>query len=202
MSTSLRICDECGIEVTGLRVRGRCDPCYRRLLKGQKAEGVYTPLPSATSRPKPVAERFWRYVQKTETCWTWTGERARHGYGVLNIGERRVFAHRISYEMHIGSIPDGLIIDHLCRNTSCVNPDHLEAVTNRVNVLRGVGPSAKNAVKTHCLNGHEFTPTNTLRQPPNWLEGPDRRGCRECKRKRNRDAAQARRAKARKEANA
>lgn len=70
-------------------------------------------------------------------------------------------AHRVFYEHHVGPIPLGLTIDHLCKVTRCVNPDHLEPVTQRVNTLRGDGPSAVNARKTHCPHGHEYTPDNT-----------------------------------------
>ncbi len=63
-------------------------------------------------------------------------------------------AHRWIYQYMVGEIPEGWTIDHLCRNTSCVNPDHLEAVTHKENVLRGFGPTALNARKTHCKNGH------------------------------------------------
>lgn len=110
-----------------------------------------------------VEERFWAKVDKTETCWLWTAGRNRDGYGLFSSqrgGQRS--AHRIAYEWERGPIPDGLQIDHLCRVTSCVNPAHLEAVTGRVNMLRGFAPPAINARKTHCINGHEFTPENTF----------------------------------------
>lgn len=75
-----------------------------------------------------------------------------------------------------GAIPEGKVIDHLCRNGACVNPGHLEPVTVRENTLRGVGPSAVNAAKTHCLRGHQFTEENTYRPP----KEPHKRKCREC----------------------
>jgi hypothetical protein len=80
----------------------------------------------------------------------------------------------VAYELAIGPIPEGLTIDHLCRNRGCVNPAHLEAVTNRTNLLRGDGIAALNARKTHCKRGHEFTPENTYV----WREGT--RACRAC----------------------
>lgn len=94
-------------------------------------------------------------------CWVWLWCKDRAGYGRTILHKKQMLAHRAAYEILVGPIPAGLVIDHLCRNSSCVNPNHLEPVTDRVNILRGKGPSAKNALKTHCLHGHEFTPENT-----------------------------------------
>lgn len=161
--------------------------------------------------PDPaLAERLARRADKTDTCWTWTGETNGRGYGTLKVNGRRTLAHRASYEAHVGPIPEGLVLDHTCHDRnctaggacphrSCINPAHLEPVTNTVNILRGVGVGAVNAQKTHCVRGHEFTPENILRQPPNWPDGPDRRGCRTCRREQNREAMRTRRARARKE---
>ena len=81
----------------------------------------------------PVAERFWRFVDKTETCWLWTGGKSA-GYGRMRtVGRKMESAHRVSYAMHAGPIPVGLVIDHICRRTLCVNPQHLRAVTNKQN---------------------------------------------------------------------
>ncbi len=87
-----------------------------------------------------------------------------------------VYAHRAAYELYVGPIPEGLTIDHLCRNTLCVNPAHLEAVTMRENILRGTGPSAQAARKTHCLRGHPFDDGNTL------FRATGKRVCRACQR--------------------
>lgn len=104
-------------------------------------------------------------VRVTEDgCWEWTNYLERNGYARIWVNRRNVGAHRWSYEHHVGPIPDGLVIDHLCRNPPCVNPDHLEPVTPRENVLRGIAPQVareRNASLTHCKRGHEFTEDNT-----------------------------------------
>lgn len=108
-------------------------------------------------------------------CWEWAGRLTRDGYGRVRIGQNKVTgAHRASYQMTYGPIPDGLVIDHLCRVRHCVNPAHMEAVTPRINTLRGVGLQAINAAKTVCDNGHEYTPENTYTTPDG------RRDCRAC----------------------
>lgn len=96
-------------------------------------------------------------------CWEWTGGLGSAGYGRITFGGKRDGAHRVSYELYVGPIPAGLEIDHLCRNRKCVNPDHLEPVTRRVNLLRGETIAAKHAIKTHCMRGHLFDATNTIR---------------------------------------
>lgn len=83
------------------------------------------------------------------------------GYARIKVDGRVRLAHRVSYEAHKGPIPEGLTLDHLCRNRSCGNPDHLEPVPSGVNVLRGVGPTARNATKIECKNGHPFHSENT-----------------------------------------
>jgi hypothetical protein len=93
-------------------------------------------------------------------CWPWRGNLNSNGYGRLYVGIHRRAAHRIAYELLVGPIPEGLTLDHLCRNHACCNPAHLEPVTNRENIMRGDTIPAANARKTHCLHGHEFTPEN------------------------------------------
>lgn len=132
-----------------------------------------------------VEERFWANVEtdgpvpahrpELGPCWIWTGRPHVSGYGYLHVvgGARR--SNRLAYELLIGPIPEGLVVDHLCHNGDsscpsgyqcrhrlCVNPAHLEAVLNRVNILRGNNNAAKNAARTHCIYGHEFTADNTL----------------------------------------
>lgn len=108
--------------------------------------------------PRPPLERFERQSQLVDSgCIEWTGRIDRYGYGQFRPGGRettQMGAHRWAYEHHVGKIPKGLQIDHLCRNRKCVNPAHMEAVTPQVNALRSTSPAARNAQKTHCKNGH------------------------------------------------
>lgn len=97
-------------------------------------------------------------------CWIWTGARTGSGgYGHLSRSGRNVRAHRHVYNLLVGPIPEGLVLDHLCRVHNCVNPTHLEVVTVGENTRRGTGPVARNAVKTHCASGHAFDELNTYR---------------------------------------
>lgn len=124
---------------------------------------------------KPILDRLADKFTVGDDCWKWTASLNSNGYGQLwdpEVGRARG-AHRIVYEMMVGPIPDGLTLDHLCRNRTCVRPDHLEPVTNRENILRGESPSASHAKKTHCPRGHEYTPENTYQ----YARG---RQCRTC----------------------
>lgn len=136
-------------------------------------------------------ERFMVKVRKDpETgCWLWTAYKNPRGYGQFGVGSRSDGtasvrpAHRWAYEHWVGPIAERLTIDHLCRVRECVNPAHLEAVTQAVNTSRGQTLQAENAAKTHCHQGHEFTPENTL--IGNNGHGSSRI-CRTCKRERQR----------------
>lgn len=123
---------------------------------------------------RPVEERFWAKVDVTPGCWYWNGATANAGYGSFRFKGRNMGAHRAAYELFIGAIPKGLELDHLCREPACVNPAHLEPVTHLVNMLRGDNPIANHARQTHCRNGHEFSPANTM-----WSSAKGRR-CRTC----------------------
>lgn len=114
-------------------------------------------------------------------CWIWTGY-DHGGYGRLRFGGKRSLAHRVVFELTNGPVPEGLELDHLCRVRCCVNPDHLEPVHHRENMLRGDGFAAKQSNQTHCLKGHEFTKKNTYIVPSNRA-----RVCRACNYKRSRE---------------
>lgn len=121
--------------------------------------------------------RLWAGVEKTDSCWNWTRSGNGSGYGRMSVAGQRVYVHRLSYVMHKGEIPAGLVIDHLCRNPSCVNPDHLEAVTHRENIQRGDAvTNSFQRRKTHCNQGHPFTSENTYIIPSTGA-----RHCRTCR---------------------
>lgn len=122
-------------------------------------------------------ERFWKKVSKDSDCWLWTAGQDGHGYGVFFSGhddDHNIKAYKFSYELENGKVPTGFELDHICHNKDkscqggdacehrlCVRPSHLEVVTKRINLMRGNGPSAINARKIQCNNGHEYTPENT-----------------------------------------
>jgi|SRR5690348_14534116 len=127
---------------------------------------------------KTTLERFQeKYVCEPNTgCWLWVAGMDAHGYGKFRWnGDNERKAHRYSYQTFVGPIPDGLVPDHLCRVRSCVNPQHLELVTERENILRGIGPAAQNARKSTCSMGHPLEGDN-LRV----LQQGDRKGKRRC----------------------
>jgi len=136
--------------------------------------------------------RFWLKVataDNVEGCWLWTAATVR-GYGVINIGGKVTYAHRVAYELWRGPIPDGLDIDHLCRTPRCVNAWHMEPVTRAENRRRAPisGQAKVHAAKTHCINGHALTPDNLIR----FTNPKFGRQCRRCHRERSR-ASEARR---------
>lgn len=143
-------------------------------------------MPKGIYSRKPLDERLWAKVDKDGPvpvfapslgpCWLWKGKALCHGYGQITSNYRHLMAYRVAYELLVGPIPPGLEIDHLCRVPLCVNPAHLEPVTRRENILRGLNPAAVNARKTHCIRGHEFNSENTRIR----LDG--KRTCRECER--------------------
>lgn len=125
-----------------------------------------------------IQDRFWSKVEKTETCWNWKGAKTcDNGYGQIRLNNRNSCAHRIAYELINGQVPNGLELDHLCRNPSCVNPNHLEIVTRKENQRRGFGVSGINSRKTYCLRGHPLSGSNLV---PNRLR-QGKRECRACK---------------------
>ena len=127
-------------------------------------------MPPRFSTPEEFKVNFWRKVEKNGPipefrpelgpCWIWSASLDSKGYGHLGWLNRDLRAHRVSYEFIKGKIPEGLELDHLCRVRSCVNPKHLEAVTRRINNLRGDSPAAHQAKQTHCKHGHALTIDN------------------------------------------
>lgn len=126
----------------------------------------------------PIVGFFNKIKIDKNGCWIWMAGTDKDGYGTYSPYRKKVRAHRYSYELFKGKIPNGLVIDHLCKNTSCVNPYHLEVVTNKENILRGNCPSAINSRKKYCKNGHLLSGENLYIQ-----EKTGKRFCRECDRK-------------------
>ena len=129
-----------------------------------------------------VLERFWDRVKVDELtkCWNWQGTKQQSGYGHFKENGKTVLVHRFAYEVNKGKIPKELTVDHLCKNTSCVNPEHMELVTRGVNTLRGNGITSQNTKKTHCPYGHELRSDNLV---PNVLIRDGFRNCLMCTRK-------------------
>jgi hypothetical protein len=125
------------------------------------------------------SERFWPKVDRENSpngCWLWTAARfkAAGGYGAFRFEGKTQRAHRVAYRMLVGPIPEGLVLDHRCREPRCVNPAHLEPVTDRVNVVeRGQTIMAAKVRQTHCLRGHPLTDDNV------WRYGTSRE-CKKC----------------------
>lgn len=127
----------------------------------------------------PLSERLWRRaVIMDNGCWQWTGYTMKNGYGLI---EKHTLVHRLAYELTRGPIPEGLDLDHLCKNRACLNPDHLEAVTRRVNLLRGAHPNMVAARTDMCRRGlHPLSGDNLYVQPDG------RRNCVACRQERTR----------------
>lgn len=136
-------------------------------------------LASSGNYPQDTLDRLLSRVRSQPNgCWMWTGSLTDEGYGQIHfwINKRKITRRvsRVSFEIFIRTLGKREIPDHLCRNRGCINPTHMEPVSNRTNVLRGVGPTARNARKTHCKRGHAFTPENTYTTQ-------NMRHCRKCR---------------------
>jgi hypothetical protein len=141
----------------------------------------------STQQKEAIADSFMAKViwnGDEDECWTWAASLISAGYGHIWIEGAMHYAHRVAYELFNRPIPDGLVIDHLCRNRRCVNPAHLEPVTVRENTLRGLVPltsGASNRAKTHCPHGHPYSGDNLYIKPSNGA-----RVCRRCKKEQSR----------------
>lgn len=145
-----------------------------------------------------IKERILDRVNMVDTghstpCWVSNRAHNGSGYTKMSYGQHTIwYVHRLAYIVFVGPIPNGLHIDHLCRVRACCNPDHLEPVTPRENVLRGESIFAKEALVTHCPAGHEYVEQNTYRRP----DGSHKRDCLNCRRKRRRKTPRPSRSKA------
>lgn len=116
-------------------------------------------------------DRLMGRVTKTDSCWIWTGA-LRNGYGAIGVEGKTLYTHRYVYQRVVGPVPTGLDLDHLCRNRTCCNPDHLEPVTRQENLRRA---AIYRSPVTACHNGHEYTAKNTYTNPSGY------RTCKSCK---------------------
>lgn len=148
---------------------GYCGPHYKRKWRyGDPLAG------RPTFVGDPLAMRLARFFEEGVGCWLWTGAVDRFGYGTIVADRRTLRAHKAVYETRVGLVPDGLELDHLCRNKRCVNPAHLEPVTHSENLLRHY------ATVTTCPHGHLYDEANTYR------DTAGKRRCRACLRERQR----------------
>lgn len=147
--------------------RGFCSLHYERLRR------FGDPLRCGSVVVGDDEKRFWSHVDKTPTCWFWKGSLTQ-GYGYLKIKGKNTSSHRFSYELLREKIPFGKVLDHLCRTRSCVNPDHLEVVSNKENILRGVGLGAIESRMVNCKYGHPLQGNNL------YIRLDGKRRCRLC----------------------
>lgn len=160
---------KCGNPITQPPTGGRrryCSPRCRSTAF-RKRHGMIRPS---------LEERFYKFVEKSDGCWLWTGGLGGNGYGLFWMDGATKVAHRVAYQLAGNQIDDAEQLDHLCRNRACVNPSHVEPVSCRENLLRGQTHAAENAAKTHCPNGHAYDDANT------YYTKKGARSCRACHR--------------------
>jgi hypothetical protein len=122
-----------------------------------------------------IEGRFHAKYTIIDTCWIWQGAKINSGYGIFTDEYgKTVTAHRWSYQYFKGAIPEGCVVDHICRNPACVYPQHLQAISQSDNIKRSLLVKQRSA-RTHCKNGHEFTPENTK-----YVKGQRGRRCAKC----------------------
>lgn len=153
---------------------------HGKKLIGLGDDGVPYEVKRLSNIPKEL-EKLLNRLTFVDGCWVWTGLKG-NGYGLMKRNNRPERVHRLMYEMLVGKIPADRVMDHLCRNRACVNPRHLEVVSQQENILRGVGTAAINARKKECLRGHPFSGSNLK------ITGQGKRVCLICRniRKKNR----------------
>lgn len=161
-----------------------------RLLPNRKWSAIRAKAHKMKITHKSPLLRFYSNIYFSETnCWIWMGSlQGNKKYGLFCLHGKRIGAHRASYEIFIDSIPLNKEIDHLCKNSLCVNPLHLEIVTHKENLLRGNSFSGINSKKTHCVNGHKLDKDNLY-----IIKGYVSRVCKECRKKRQREYSRKRR---------
>ena len=161
--------------------------CGRKCMAAAVLRGDY----STGVEARPVMDRIAENIKidQDTDCWTWTGGlttdsgKGNGGYAKIHVKGKHCLGHIVTYEEYYGPVPEGLELDHKCRNRACVNPDHVEAVTHRENIMRSpISPCAINARKTHCKRGHEFTVGNIYpaTRRKNGIPVGVARQCREC----------------------
>lgn len=141
--------------------------------------------PASETFDKHAKARFWRKVSPapSNACWIWWGAKNARGYGNVGRNKKTYLAHRVAYELTYGPVPPGLDLDHLCKTTGCVNPDHLEPVTFLANMRRRYADKPDER-STHCLKGHELNQVNTI-----WIPSSGQRRCRTCVNERSREVS-------------